>query len=236
MISPSFIRKSLTFALVLLAIYVTGCAKNKPAISNLPEKDSNALAAQQSKFEKAKDPPFTANTHFAAGQLAESQEAHLAAVHHYQAALKLDKHHQPSLFRTAIIQTKLKDFPNAIATWKRYLKETNNDATAYGNLGFCYELAGKKSEAEKTWLDGIAKEPTNASCRVNYGLFLARSGRVAEARDQFKAVLTGAQAHYNLGSIFEQQGKKEEARTEFRQALQLDANMTDARARLAALD
>jgi tetratricopeptide (TPR) repeat protein len=232
-------RKSLPLMLALPALLmcITGCAnKNRQAISNVPEKDANALAAQKSNFEKAKDPPFTANTHFAAGQLAESQEAPAAAISHYQAALRVDRRHTASLFRLGVIYTKQKNFPYAIEAWKRYLKETKNEATAYGNLGFCYELAGRKEEAEKTWQAGIAKDPTNASCRVNYGLFLAREGRVVEARGQFKAVLTAAQAHYNMGSVFEQQGKKDEAKAEFRQALQLDVNMTDAKTRLAALD
>lgn len=228
--------KNLNIALALVILLITGCAKNQQNVSNLPGDQANALSAQHSKFEKADDPPFNAATHFAAGQLAESQEAQLAAVAHYQAALRIDSHHRDSLYRLGVVHTKLKDWASAIGAWKRYLKETRNDATAYANLAFCYDLAGKKSDAERTYQEGIARDPANTSCRVNFGLFLARQGRVDEAAAQWRAVLSEAQVHYNLGSIYEQQNKRDLAKGEFRQALQHDANMADAKTRLAALD
>ena len=160
----------------------------------------------------------------------------MAAIAHYRAAHKVDSHHLESRYRIAVVYTRLKEWPNAISAWKRYMKETKNEATAYANLGFCYDLAGRKDEAEKTYQAGIAKDSTNVNCRVNYGLFLARDGRIEEATAQWRAVLSEAQVHYNLGSIYEQQNKKEQARIEFRQALQLDANLADAKTRLAALD
>ncbi len=71
---------------------------------------------------------------------------------------------------------------------------------------------------------------------MNYGLFLAKEGRTEEAAAQWRAVLSEAQVHYNLGSIYEQQNKRDQAKSEFRQALQHDANLVDAKTRLAALD
>jgi tetratricopeptide (TPR) repeat protein len=228
--------KRLSVACVLLIFVVTGCARNQQDVSKLSEDKANALGAEHSKFEQSKDPPFTAATHFAAGQLAESQEAPLAAIAHYQEALRLDPHHRDSLYRIGVVYTKLKDWPYAIGAWKKYLKETKGDATAFANLGFCYDLAGKKTDAERTYQEGIAKDPANASCRVNYGLFLAREGRTDEASAQWRAVLSEAQVHYNLGSIYEQQNKKDQAKAEFRTALQHDQNLVDAKTRLAALD
>ncbi len=228
--------KSLLFAFTLLAFYLTGCARYHQGISNVSNDNANQLNAQHSKFEKADDPPFTPATHFAAGQLAESQEATASAIAHYQAALKIDPHHHDSLFRLGILYTKQKSFAHAITAWKQYVKESKNDPTAYANLGFCYELAGHNDDAEKSYLAGIARDQSNTACRVNYGLFLARAGRTEDATAQFKAVLPEAQVHYNLGSIFEQQGKREQAKIEFRQALQIDSNLTDAKTRLAALD
>ncbi len=228
--------KTLLFTFSFFAFYLTGCAQHQAGISNVSTDNANALNAEHSKFDKADDPPFTAATHFAAGQLAESQEAIASAVAHYQAALKIDPHHQASLFRLGILYTKQKSFTRAADAWKQYVKESNYDPTAYANLGFCYELAGHNDDAEKSYQAGITRDHNNAACRVNYGLFLARAGRTDEATAQFKAVLPEAQVHYNLGSIYEQQGKREQAKIEFRQALQIDANLTDAKTRLAALD
>lgn len=230
------ILKNLSVTFALLMLVITGCAKNQQAVSKLDEEKANALGAEHSKFEQSKDPPFTTATHFAAGQLAESQEAPLAAIAHYQAALRIDSHHRDSLYHLGVVYTKLKDWPNATSAWKKYVKETNGDATAYANLAFCYALAGRKGDAEKTYQEGIAKDPKNASCRVNYGLLLARDGRIEEAATQWRAALTEAQVHYNLGSIYEQQNKKDQAKAEFRTALQHDENLVDARSRLAALD
>jgi len=228
--------KNLSLAVVLLVLFMTGCAKNQQAVSNLSSDNANALNAQHSKFEKSEDPPFTVGTHFAAGQLAESQEAPLAAITHYQAALRIDPHHRDSLYRVGVLYTKLKDWPRAIGAWKQYIRETKGDATAYANLGFCQDLAGHKGDAEKTYQDGIARDPASVSCHVNYGLFLAKEGRTEEAAAQWRAVLSEAQVHYNLGSIYEQQNKRDQAKAEFRQALQHDANLVDAKTRLAALD
>src|SRR3954463_7665255 len=141
--------KNLSVAFAVLIFLLAGCAKNQQAVSKLDEEKANALGAEHSKFEQSKDPPFTAATHFAAGQLAESQEAPLAAIAQYQAALRLDAHHRDSLYCLGVVYTKLKDWPNAIAAWKKYVKETKNDATAYANLAFCYDLAGDKGDAER---------------------------------------------------------------------------------------
>src|SRR5437773_11839277 len=120
--------KSLSIGFALLIFLLTGCAKNQQNVSKLSDDKANSLSAQHSKFEKAEDPPFTAATYFAAGQLAESQEAPLAAVAHYQAALRIDPHHRDSLYRMGVVYTKLKDWSYAIGAWKKYLKETKNDA------------------------------------------------------------------------------------------------------------
>jgi tetratricopeptide (TPR) repeat protein len=228
--------KNLSIAIALVVLLITGCAKNQQAVSNLSRDNANALNAQHSRFEKSEDPPFTVQTHFAAGQLAESQEASLTAIAHYQAALRIDSHHRDSLYRIGVVYTKLKDWPRAIGAWKRYIRETKGDATAYANLGFCHDLAGHKSDAEKAYQEGIARDSSNVSCRVNYGLFLAKEGRIEDAAAQWRAVLSEAQVHYNLGSIYEQQNKRDQAKNEFRQALQHDANLVDAKTRLAALD
>ena len=103
--------KKLSLALALVVLFMTGCAKNQQAISNVSSENANALNAQHSKFEKSEDPPFTVQTHFAAGQLAESQEAPLAAIAHYQDALRVDPHHRDSLFRVGVLYTKLKEYP-----------------------------------------------------------------------------------------------------------------------------
>jgi tetratricopeptide (TPR) repeat protein len=183
----------------------------------------------------AEDQPFTADTHFAAGQLAESQENPAAAAAQYQAALKIHRDHAPSLYRLGVVQTRLKNYPEAVEAWKSYVRVTGGSATAYSNLGFCHDLAGNFDEARRAYEKGIARDPANPTCRVNYGLMLARNGHPADARAQLRQVLTEPQVHYNLASVFEAQGKQEEARQAYARALEIDPAFTDARIRLARL-
>jgi Tfp pilus assembly protein PilF len=90
--------------------------------------------------------------------------------------------------------------------------------------------------AEHNYKLGIQKDPTNPSCRVNYGLMLARHGRIGEATIQLQAVLSPAEVHYNLASVYELQNRKEMALIEYKQALAVDPKFDDARAKISAID
>jgi tetratricopeptide (TPR) repeat protein len=183
-----------------------------------------------------KQPPFTAETRFAAGQLAETQNNPSVAIRQYNEALKLNPRHLGALYRLAVVYAQLKQYDQAIETWTRYVEATNDSATAFADLGFCDELAGQGQKAKAAYLAGIAKDPQNVSCRVNYGLLLARQGQIAAATQQWRFVLSEAQIHYNLGSLYVIEGKKEQAKAEFGKALALDPQLTEAQSRLASLD
>ena len=214
----------LPFAAAVLML--VGCASDKP--------DPRIVPAD-AKFEQAKEEQITADTRLAAGQLAEAGGQVDKAIIQYQEALKLDPKHQQALYRLGILYTQKKDFPPAIEAWKKYIEVTDYAASAYGNLGFCYELSGDGESAEYTYKKGIERSPKDQLCRVNYGLMLARMGRPGEALVQLKAVLKPAEAHYNLGSIYEQQGKNNQAKLEYTRALEADPTFFDAQQRLAAI-
>src|SRR5215212_4138889 len=136
------------------AICAAGCSsgdKNDGGVHGLSQADADRMNAGRSTFDQPGDPPFTADTRFAAGQLAEAQNAPAAAVEQYREALKVNPKHQPSLFRLAVVYTQQKAYPQAIDAWKKYIAATNNSANGFSNLGFCYELAGKNAEAEATY-------------------------------------------------------------------------------------
>lgn len=215
-------------ALVLAA--GAGCVQQPP-------QHTNTLSAIQGDGPDAgvKNVKPNANTHFAAGQLAESQGDLGDAMDQYKFALKLDPNNTNSMFRLGVIYTGLKQYPTAIEMWKRYVKATNNSASAYSDLAFCEELAGRPEWAETDYQRGITKDPTNESCRINYGYMLARHHRMGEAYIQFAAVLPAAQAHYNLGTVYEAENRKEEAKAEYKKAVQIDPDMSDASQKLAML-
>jgi tetratricopeptide (TPR) repeat protein len=229
-------RESIAWTLVVAAFFVAGCShSNNSGLSGVSSEKADKINSARDPFEKSEDPPITAETHFAAAQLAESQGEFAAAVKQYKEALKLDDKHTKSLYRLAICYSQLKKFPDAVAAWKKYIESTDNDANGYSNLGFCHELAGDIDHAEAAYLRGIEKDPKNVPFRTNYGLMLARLGRTAEATLQLQAVLPTADVHYNLASVLEHQGRKEAAKAEYRKALELDPKLGDAQTRLSAL-
>jgi tetratricopeptide (TPR) repeat protein len=215
---------------------IVGCAgSSNEGIKGLSQDDADRLNSGRSHFDATKDPAFTPATRFAAGQLAESQGAPQAAVAQYDEALKLDPKHQPSLYRLGVVCAQLKMYPQAIEAWKRYVEATNGSPAAYGNLGFCYELAGRMTDAEAAYQKGIERDPKSVSCRVNYGLMLVRRDRLEEGLAQLQAVLPPAQARYNIASVYEQMNRKPEARQQYEAALKLDPSMDEAKVRLAAM-
>lgn len=225
--------------LILAVALLAGCskdAKDDSAIRRLSRSETEALNAQRDSFESSADATVSAQTHFAAGRLAESQGQVQQAMQQYCLALKLVPDHRPSLYRLGVVAAQLKAYPEAIAAWKAYVKASEGDATAQANLGFCLELAGEPAEAEQAYKAGIARDARNNPCRVNYGLMLARAGRVNEAIVQLQAVLPEAQVHYNLAAVYQEQGHKELAKAEYRKAVELDPTLGEAKMRLSQLE
>jgi tetratricopeptide (TPR) repeat protein len=222
---------------VLVAVLAGGCSTKKKdgPFGTLSPKEAEAANAEHSQFEKSEDPPISAETYFAAGQLAESQDDTGKALGQYKAALKADSKHLPSMYQLGTLYTQLGMYAEGITVWQQYVTATRGSAAAYGNLGFCYELWRRPKEAEEAYKKGVAKDGSEQTCRMNYGLMLARQGRVEEAVAQLGAVLKPAEVHYNLGSVYEQQGKKESAKGEYQKALLIDVNLHDATKRLKGL-
>ena len=220
------------------ALFIGGCSNDKSNTASGPVRGGELaeIDMKRATFEKSEDPPLTAETHFAAGQLNETEGSIAGAIKQYQEALKLNPKYIPALYRLAFVYSQQREFASAFEMWNRYIDATDHSAVGYSNLGFCQELAGDRDAAEHSYLAGIEHEPTNQACRVNYGLMLTRQGRIEEAKAQFGAVLSPAEAHYNIASVLQQQGKKEAARAEFKEALKTDPKLVDAQTRLAELD
>jgi tetratricopeptide (TPR) repeat protein len=240
-------RSTVIFAAAVsaIAISVVGCTPSGdpnvrqvgPQLGQPPSEvaAADARARPRDEFERSRDAPINADTRFAAGQLAETQEVPARAEEQYRKALALNPNHRGALFRLGVLYTKQKRYGEAIDAWNRYLRATNDDATGYANLGFCLELAGRSEEAESAYKKGIKRDPTNAPCRVNFGLLLARHDRINEAMLEMQTVLPQAEVHYNLASIYEGLGRREQAKAEYRKALAADPQMAEAQARLDAL-
>src|SRR5689334_11619512 len=116
-------RQPIATAALLAALVVVGCSnKDKSAnggISGVSADEAMTLHGQRNtEFENAQDPPIKAETHFAAGQLAEAAGDANAAVKQYEETLKLDHGHKKALFRQAVCLSQLKKNKEAVAAWK----------------------------------------------------------------------------------------------------------------------
>src|SRR5689334_8754191 len=129
--------KPLPLLLILLLslglVCAGGCNKNKkdpndPAASksgrHKTEQDKLDAAQREAKqnpdkFESASDPPLTADTRFAAGQLAEYQGDLNRAVAQFVEALKIDPNHKNSLFHLGAVYTQLGRYNDAVTIWQR---------------------------------------------------------------------------------------------------------------------
>ena len=236
-------RTAILLSACVAAALAFGCASN--------ENDNEQKADQQPKgtlmgnavnrpnqsdpFLTEQDPPVQARTFFAAGQFAEAEGNYAAAAKQYESACKIQPDYLWAEYRLGVVYSHQKDWPKAIAAWNNYIESSNQAASAYSNLGFTYELMGDWSRAEEAYQKGIARDSRCHPCRVNYGLLLARKGRIPDAVQQFAVVLSPAEIHYNLASVFEQQGRTKLARAEYEMALKLDPKMKDAQTRMAAI-
>jgi tetratricopeptide (TPR) repeat protein len=228
-----------SIAALFVSLSLLGCNSNNntpKAHMGMSDADAQQLEANHSEIKDAAAPKLNADTHYATGQLAESSNALDAAVREYNAALKIDPHHLPSMFRLGVVYAEAKHFDESINAWQNYLKATDYSAAGYGNLGFCYELDGRPDLAEAMYKKGLEKDDLNLLCRTNYGLMLAHHNHIPEAMQMWQPVLTPAEMHYNLASVYEAMGHNREARIEYQRAIDLDPKFHDAKTRMAQLD
>ncbi len=222
-----------------LALSTAGCNQNKKSPEETTSSKYKLLNGSTSDKSDATangpEPALNVDTRFAAGRLAETQGRLDCAVVQYEQALRLKPNHVPSLYRLGIVQTKMKQFDQAAAVWKKYIKATGDIASGYSNLGFCYEMAGDTANAEKAYKDGIQRDANSVPCRTNYGLMLARNNRIPEAETQLIVVLKPDEVRYNLAAVYEQKGEMAQAKAELKKAIEINPGNREAQSRLASL-
>jgi tetratricopeptide (TPR) repeat protein len=242
-------RSVLVLTGAIVAALSVGCANSN---NDQKKKDDKAMADAQKKYqilsgstaeqrandqtaEAAPEPELNADSRFAAGMLAETQGRLDCAIVQYEQGLRLNPNHVPSLYRLGVAQTKSKMYDKAVVTWKQYVKATGDIASSWANLGFCYEMAGDVDNAEQAYKEGLSRDQKCQSCRINYGLMLARQNRTVEAEVQLSSVLKPDEVSYNLAAVYEQQGAIQQAKEALKKALEVNPNNADAQAKLASL-
>jgi tetratricopeptide (TPR) repeat protein len=236
-------RAATTKSTIILLLAVTavgglvGCAnKDNKQSGMIGGRDRTDRDGPIDEFGTSKEPPVTAATHVAAGQVSESRGDLPTAIVQYEQAVEKDPKMASAWYLLASARARATRYDASIAAWNSYIRLVGNDASAYANLGFTYDLARRNDDAERTYRRAIEIDPKNKPARTNYGLMLAKANRITEAQQQFAAVMPPAAVLYNIASVFEQQGKTDQAKAEYEAALKLDPKFRAARVRLDALN
>jgi tetratricopeptide (TPR) repeat protein len=141
------------------------------------------------------------------------------------------------LFDVASEQQRKKQYDDAIATWRKALELSPDDAKAHSNLGVLLANRGKLDEAVAHYKKAVALEPDLPQGYTNLGVALARTGDSAGAIAYFEKALefnpSDADAHSNLGAALAEVGRLDEAVRHCQTALHLRPDHWEAHGNLA---
>lgn len=99
---------------------------------------------------------------------------------------------------------------------------------------------GRDAEAAELYRAALQARPEYPDASVNYGLVLARLGRLSDAIAQLQAALRveplAADVHNDLGGLLAEAGRFAEARAQFEEALRLNPDYAEARDNLERVE
>ncbi|MGO9136445.1 MAG: tetratricopeptide repeat protein [Syntrophales bacterium] len=121
---------------------------------------------------------------------------------------------------------------NNVILYEHAIEVTSQNAWAQNNLGYAFELQGKKDEAIAHFQKAISIS-NEADAHYNLGTVLASQGKLDEAIYQFRESIRispdYAKAYNNLGNALLYQGRLDEAITSYQEAIRLDPDYALAR-------
>lgn len=126
----------------------------------------------------------------------------------------------------------------AMEKLKKALQLDPGSSDAHTALGALYEELGNKEKAGYEYRKAVDVKPTDPLARNNYGQFLCKQGRTAEAEENFKEAVkqpfykTPEVALTNAGACVSEPAEAEEY---YREALQRNPHYPDALYRMASL-
>jgi protein O-mannosyl-transferase len=128
---------------------------------------------------------------------------------------------------------------NDFTLFSHALAVTKGNYTAYNNLGYFFERAGRRNDAKAYYQKALELYPNYAYAHYNLGLLLTDMGRTDEAMAHFQKALECnpdyAKAHNNLGLLLAKMGRTDEALVHYRKAFECNPNRAEAHNILGAL-
>jgi len=139
-----------------------------------------------------------------------------------------------SVFRGLLAEAyrRQKDYPRAIALYRRAVADAPADPDARYNLAVTLQEAGRAAEARQALEEAIRRDSSRPEAHNGLGIALAAEGNLLQALDQFDRAVEldprDARAQNNRGNILRQLGRVEEAERAYRRATELAPRYAEA--------
>jgi Flp pilus assembly protein TadD len=212
-------------------------------------KTTTDAALDRSGFPKKLSREQEFNAHVDLGRFQENQENYELALEEYAKALELSEGRTGVVGsgknpvrqalahrRMGTVLDRLGRFEQAELEYRAALKLSPNDPKVWNDAGYSYYLQGRWPDSERALKTAAKLDPNSARIMTNLGLTLAASGKPDAALAQFTRASGPAAGHANLAYSLAAMGNTAEAQRHYRRALELQPEMPNAKAALAALD
>jgi len=175
--------------------------------------------------------PKSSEAHRAAGDAALALGQEAEAEREYTAALLMESGNAGAEYGLGRLTERQKKWNTAASHYRRTLELNSRNVYAAIGLGRAMEEVDKTA-ARIAYGRAIEIDPSDASARNDFGVFLFRSGEMDRAVSELiQAVRLAPQRavyHENLGRVLRRQGKPKESERELSDATRLAPNETSA--------
>jgi len=154
----------------------------------------------------------------------------------YQKAMDLDPRCKKAYVALGRLYVKADDYDRALEVYDKGLKKLPKEASLWSERGICLRCKKDWAGALVTMQKAHTLEPENREYGTQYGLALARAGRIDESFAVLSKVQGKAEAHYKIARMLEHLRQPEQSKHHLQLALQLKPDLAPAREMLAHLE
>ncbi len=201
-------RNSTTFYVIILSgiatLFTTGCSHTSNMVSKnlkLPVQESPQMIMARTAEHK--------------GQFAKAEQT-------YRVMLQKNSQNATVLNRMGIVSSKMGKHDSAVKYLMEAVKIQPDNSKFLTDLGYSLYLQNDLTAAEIALEESIKRDPSSKRSYNNLSLVLGHQGRMDEAYQVARSVLSADEAHANIGYICLQRGMLEEASQHYQKSLEMN--------------